>query len=123
MKTITFSLLLLLFISVAFSQKKPIFSTLKKEVSPTLFNKNETSNLAFYAISMLGKTTWDNHPNAQTINLNPKNFSWHKDARKLERYRDTYINSQNQNVCGPDIPIDIHKQLIQSTYSKDIMHR
>ena len=122
MKTITFSFLLLLFISGALSQTKPIFSTLKKEVSPTLFNKDGTTTPVLYTFEMLGKTTWDDYPNTQTINLNPKNFSWHKDARRLERYRDTYINGQNQNGCGPDIPIDFNKQLIQTAYSKEIMH-
>lgn len=123
MKTITFSFLLLLFISGAFSQTKPIFSTLKKEVSPTLFTKDGTTTPDLSTIEMLGKMTWNDAPNAQTINLNPKNFSWHKDARRLERYRETYISSQNQNVCGPDIPIDFNKQLIQSIYSKDILFR
>ena len=123
MNTTTFSLLLLLFISSAFSQTKSNFSSLKNEVSPSLFNKEETTTKVFYTIQILGKITWNDAPNAQTINLNPKNFSWHKDARQLERYRDTYINGQNQNACGPDVPLDIHKQLIQSAYSKDIMHR
>lgn len=123
MKTTAFSLLLLFFISVAFSQTKSIFSDFKKEISPTLFNKDETTTTVLYTSKMAGKTTWNTAPNAQSINLNPKNFSWYKDARRLERYRESYISSQNQNVCGPDIPLDFNKQLIQSTYSKDIMHR
>lgn len=123
MKTTVVSFLLLLFISDAFSQTKPIFSTLKNQVNPTLFNKDETITPVFYTIEMLGKTTWNDAPNAQTINLNPKNFSWHKDAKKLESYRDTYINSHNQDVCGRDLPIDVHSELIQSIYSKDILFR
>lgn len=122
MKTTTFSIFLLLFISAGFSQTKPIFSNLKNKVNPTLFNKDETVTHLFYTIEMLGKTTWEDYPNANTINLKPKNFSWHKDAKMVESYRNWFINSPKQDICGRDLQIDVNSELIQSIYSKNIIY-
>ncbi|MES2747692.1 MAG: hypothetical protein V4648_04905 [Bacteroidota bacterium] len=123
MKTTTFSFLLLLFISGAFSQTKPTFGDFKTNVIPTLFDEEKSATKVFYTIEWLGKTTWEDHPNANTINLNPKNFSWYKDAKFLESYKYWFINGPKQDICGRDLPTDINSELTQKIYSKDIIYR
>ncbi len=123
MKTTNFSFLLLLFFSGAFSQTKPTFSDFKANINPTLFDKDKDATNVFYIIEMLGKTKWEDYPNAYTINLKPKYFSWYKDSKRIESYRNWFINSTKQDICGRDLPTDVNSEVIQSIYSKNIIYR
>jgi hypothetical protein len=123
MKTTYFTFLLLLFFSGTFSQIKPTFSDFETNLTPSLFDKDKTEANVFYTIEMLGKTTWEDHPNANTINLKPKQFSWYKDAKQLESYKNWFINNPKQDLCGRDLPPDVHSEVVQSIYSKNLFYR
>ena len=123
MKTTYFTFLLLLFFSGAFSQTKPTFSDFKTKVNRSLFDKDNPATNVFYTFEMLGKTTWEDYPNAYTINLKPKHFSWYKDAKKLESYKNWFINNPKQDVCGRELPADVHSEVVQRIYSKNLFYR
>lgn len=122
MKTIYFSVLLALTVSSVFSQTKSVFAS-HKNVSPTLFNEDKVNTLTYSSLEMLGKTSWNDYPDAASINLLPKNFNWHKDARKIESYKYWYRNSLKQDLCGRDLPADVHAEVIQNTYSRSLLER
>jgi len=123
MKTTYFFLLGLLFFSEAIAQTKPAYSNFKTNVTAALFGKHSPATNVFYTIEMLGKTKWEDYPNANTINLTPKNFNWYMDSKKLESYRNWFVNSAKQDLCGRDFPADVNSELIQSIYSKSIIYR
>ncbi len=122
MKTTYFSFLSFLLFSVTFSQTKSTFGY-NNSVTPTLFDVDKNDSLAIFSIEMLGKTTWEDYPNAYSINLMPKNFSWSTDARRIESYKNMALNQGRQDVCGRDIPIDVHLLTIQGAYSKSPTYR
>lgn len=123
MKTTYFSFLLSMLFSVAFSQTKPTFRYYNGSVTPTLFNVNKTEAIVVFSIEMLGKTTWEDYPNAYTINLLPKNFNWYRDAKRIESYKNMAFNEGKQDINGRDLPKDVHLEVIQGVYSKSSMYR
>lgn len=105
-----------LFFSVAFSQTQPSSGGQVTQVTPTLFDE-KSNPISVYTIEMLGKTSWDNYPNAYTINLMPKNFNWKWDARKIESYKNMY-SLPKYDGSGREIPKDVHSDVIQKAYFK-----
>ncbi len=123
MKTTYFSFLFLLLFSVAFSQAKPTFGFYNSSITPSLFDVDKTNTMVVFSIETLGKTVWEDYPNAYSINLLPKNFNWCTDVRRIESYKNMAWNQGKQDMNGQDFPIDVHMQAIQGVYSKSPAYR
>ncbi|HOD10339.1 MAG TPA: hypothetical protein PKH91_06315 [Flavobacterium sp.] len=123
MKSTYFSLVLIMVFSVAFSQKKSATFDFKDNVSLTLFDTDTTDVVEVYSIQKLGKTAWNDSFDKDKINLSPKKFNWYTDSQRIESLKSMVSNVQRQDICGRDLPIDVHSEVIQNVYFKSMYDR
>lgn len=112
MKTTYLSLILVMSFTVALGQTKP------QSNSIPAVNTLKKTNL--YSLQKFGKLAWQDKFSTEQINLSPKNFNWYTDMKRIESIKIMALNIRQQDFCGRDLPIDIHTQLIQSVYSRNL---
>jgi hypothetical protein len=120
MKTKYLAFVLVLLVSNAFGQTKPINNNYTIKVSPYLFDKKKTDKITVYSLNSIGKTAWENHLNSDKINLSPKNFNWFSDMQNIESYKKRVLNFRQQDNLGRDMPIDVHSEVIQKSYIRSL---
>lgn len=125
MKTSYFSFALLMTFSVAFSQNKDTTFNSKEIISLTLFDTNTTEAVEINSLQTLGKTAWNNSFDTAKINLSPKEFNnWYTDSKRIESVKNMISTVQRQDICGRDLPtIDIHSEVIQNVYNRNLYGR
>lgn len=122
MKTSYFSIALLMIFSFSFSQNKTSYFTFKGNISPTIFNTQSNPSVEVLSLQMLGKSAWEYNFDKDKINLTPKYFSWDTDSRRIESTKNMISNVQRQDLCGRDLPIDIHSEVIQKVYLRSLYY-
>ena len=122
MKTSYFSIALLMIFSFSFSQNKTTFFTFKENIAPTIFNTQSNPSVEVFTLQMLGKSAWEYNFDKDKINLTPKYFSWDTDSRRIESTKNMISNVQRQDLCGRDLPIDIHSEVIQKVYLRSLYY-
>lgn len=101
---------------MGFSQTKSIFNTPKQKISETLFTPTKTDTIIISSIEMLGKTKFQNLPDAYKVNLLPQDYSWTTDLRRVESLQNMALQLRKQDGNGRDLPTDIHQEVIQRVY-------
>lgn len=122
MKTSYFSITLLMIFSLSFSQNKTTYFTFKENIAPTIFNTQSNPSVEVLSLQMLGKSAWEYNFDKDKINLTPKYFSWDTDSRRIESTKNMISNVQRQDLCGRDLPIDIHSEVIQKVYLRSLYY-
>lgn len=122
MKTSYFSIALLMIFSLSFSQNKTTYFTFKENIAPTIFNTQFNPSVEVLSLQMLGKSAWEYNFDKDKINLTPKYFSWDTDSRRIESTKNMISNVQRQDLCGRDLPIDIHSEVIQKVYLRSLYY-
>ena len=122
MKTSYFSIALLMIFSFSFSQNKTTFFTFKENIAPTIFNTQSNPSVEVLSLQMLGKSAWEYNFDKDKINLTPKYFSWDTDSRRIESTKNMISNVQRLDLCGRDLPIDIHSEVIQKVYLRSLYY-
>lgn len=123
MKAIYFSFVFLMIYSVAFSQSKTTNYNFKSTISETVFGSDKTNSTVMYSFEMLAKKAWVDYIDTDKINLSPKNFGRSTDIRKIESYKNMVLNNPKQDVCGRDMPIDVHYEVTQRAYFRGLSDR
>lgn len=119
MKSAYFTFILVLIFSSATSQIKSPFISFKNTLATTLFTTKKLDTVAVYSIQLLGKTSWKSYLDTDKINLLPKNFNWSKDMRRIENYKNMALNLRQQDICGRDLPADVHAEVVQKVYIRN----
>jgi len=115
MRVKLFFIFLLLGTNLGYSQIKFIFNQPKNNIPTTIFPiKSDT--IVVVNFQKLNKTTLQYLPDAYKINLMPKNYSWTADVRKAESLKNMALEIRMQDLCGRDLPINIHQEVIQQVY-------
>ena len=120
MKTRYFSFILLMIFSVAFSQNKATPFNINENVLPTLFDADKSEAVEIQSLKKLGETAWNNDFKKEKINLSPKKFNWYTDSKRIESIKNMASTIQKQDFCGRDLLVDIHSEVIQNVYNKNI---
>jgi hypothetical protein len=101
---------------LGFSQTKSIFKSPKHTISETLYTVTQTDTIVISSIEMLGKTRFENLPDAYKINLLPQDYSWTRDVSRAESLKNMALESRKQDCNGRDLPTDVHQEVIQKVY-------
>jgi hypothetical protein len=119
-----FALILFLFTSLGFSQYQPIsFSSKFKIIPSTLFDTYSNKDaIKVNRLGMLYKMSQTDVLDINNVSLFPKNYSWSSDIRKIENFKIMALNIRQQDLCGRDLPIDIHSEVIQNVSLKSISY-
>ena len=124
MKTTTFfTFVFFTLFSVAFGQDKTTSFSFKSTVPSTLFVTTKTDLVPILIIDRQNISLWNNHNNNYKLDLLPKNYNWSADIRKLESYKEMILNARRQDLCGRDLPADVHYEVTQQVYLRSLSDR
>ena len=101
---------------LGFSQTKSTFKSSKGNIPETLFTPTQTDTIVISSVEMLGKTKFENLPDAYKINLLPQDYSWTTDLRRAESLQNMALELRKQDGNGRDLPTDVHQEVIQRVY-------
>jgi hypothetical protein len=102
--------------SVTFSQNKTTTFSFKSTVPATLFESTKTDLVPILVVDKQNKLLFHNHSYSYKVNPLPKNFNWSADIRKFESYKELILNVRRQDLCGRDLPVDVHYEVTQQVY-------
>ena len=111
------------FFSVAFGQNRSTIFSFKSTVPVTLFESTKTDLAPILIVDKQNKLFWHNQSYSYKVNPLPKNFNWSADIRKLESYKELILNARRQDLCGRDLPVDVHYEVTQQVYFRILSDR
>lgn len=121
MKTTSFFIFLLFTLcSVTHGQDMNTTFSFKSTVSETFFTTPKKDVTSILIVDKPNKTILNQYSNNLKINLFPQNYSWSKDLRKLESYKELILNARRQDLCGRDLPADVHYEVTQQVYLRNL---
>lgn len=121
--TIFLTFVFFMLFSVTFGQNKTTTFSFKSTVQETLFESSKTDLVPVLIVNNQNNLFWHNQSYSYKVNPLPKNFNWRADIRKLESYKELILNARRQDLCGRDLPVDVHYEVTQQIYLRILSDR
>lgn len=121
--TTFFTLVFFTFFSVAFGQDKTTSFSFKSTVPSNLFATTKTDVVPILHVKKQNRVFLQNYSNGYKLDLLPKNYNWSADILKLESYKEMILNARRQDLCGRDLPADVHYEVTQQVYLRSLSDR
>lgn len=117
MKTIPFfTFVFFSFTSLAVGQVKTATFSFQSTISENFFVTAQKDVPSILIVNHQKTTT----SNPSQIEVLPKKYNWSKELRKIESYKELMLNARRQDLCGRDLPIDVHYEVTQQIYLRNL---